>query len=34
MNPVTGEVEDKHFSLVEHDSLVFGSGWDHDESGG
>ena len=33
VNPVTGEVEDKHFWLVEHDGLVFGSGWHHDESG-
>ena len=33
LNPVTGEVEDKHFWLVEHDGLVFGSGWHHDESG-
>ena len=34
VNPATGEVEDKHFWLVEHDGLVFGSGWYHDESGG
>ena len=34
VNPATGEVEDKHFWLVEHDGLVFGSGWHHDESGG
>ena len=34
VNPSTGEVEDKHFWLVEHDGLVFGSGWHHDESGG
>ena len=34
VNPVTGQVEDKHFWLVEHDGLVFGSGWHHDESGG
>ena len=33
VNPVTGEVEDKHFWLVEHDGLVFGSGWHHDVSG-
>ena len=33
VNPVTGEVEDKHFWLVKHDGLVFGSGWHHDESG-
>ena len=33
VNPVTGEVEDKHFWLVEHDGLVFGSGWHHDDSG-
>ena len=33
LNPVTGEIEDKHFWLVEHDGLVFGSGWRHDESG-
>ena len=32
VNPATGEVEDKHFWLVEHDGLVFGSGWHHDES--
>ena len=32
VNPVTGEVEDKHFWLVEHDGLVFGSGWHHDET--
>ena len=32
MNPVTGEVEDKYFWLVEHDGLLFGSGWHHDES--
>ena len=34
VNPATGEVEDKHFWLVERDGLVFGSGWHHDESGG
>ena len=33
VNPATGEVEDKQFWLVEHDGLVFGSGWHHDESG-
>ena len=33
VNPVTGEVEDKHFWLVLHDGLVFGSGWCHDEGG-
>ena len=33
VNPATGEIEDKHFWLVEHDGLVFGSGWHHDESG-
>ena len=33
VNPATGEVEDKHFWLVEHDGLVFGSGWHHDEPG-
>ena len=33
VNPATGEVEDKHFWLVEHDGLAFGSGWHHDESG-
>ncbi len=33
VNPATGEVEDKHFWLVEHDGLVFGSGWHHDELG-
>ncbi len=32
-NPVTGEIEDKHFWLVERDGLVFDSGWYHDESG-
>ena len=34
LNPATGEVEEKHFWLVEHDGLIFGSGWHHDESGG
>ena len=29
---VTGGVEDKHFWLVEHDGLVFGSGWHHEET--
>ena len=33
VNPATGEVEDKHFWLVEHDGLVFGSGWHHGETG-
>ena len=33
VNPVTAEIEDKHFWLVSHDGLVFGSGWHHDESG-
>ena len=33
VNPATGEIEDKHFWLVEHDGLVFGSGWHHDGSG-
>ena len=33
VNPATGEVEDKHFWVVEHDGLVFGSGWHHDETG-
>ena len=33
VNPVTGEIEDKHFWLAAHDGLVFGSGWHHDESG-
>ena len=32
VNPVSREVEDKHFWLVEHDGLVFGSGWHHDAS--
>ena len=32
VNPATGEIEDKHFWLVAHDGLVFGSGWHHDES--
>ena len=31
--PATGEIEDKHFWLVEHDGLVFGSGWRHDVQG-
>ena len=34
VNPVTDEIDDKHFRLVLHDGLVFGSGWRHDESGG
>ena len=34
VNPVTDEIDDKHFWLVLHDGLVFGSGWRHDESGG
>ena len=34
VNPATGEVEDKHFWLVEHDGLVFGSGWHHNVPGG
>ena len=34
VNPATGEVEDKHFWVVGHDGLIFGSGWHHDESGG
>ena len=33
LNPVTGEIEDKHFWLVNHDGLVFGSGWHHDGPG-
>ena len=33
VNPATGELEDKHFWVVEHDGLTFGSGWNHDESG-
>ena len=33
-NPATGEIEDKHFWLVAHDGLVFGSGWHHDALGG
>ena len=33
VNPVTGEIEDKHFWLVAHDGLFFGSGWHHDETG-
>ena len=32
--PTTGEVEDKHFWLVEHVGLVFDFPWHHDESGG
>ena len=31
-NPATNKLEDKHFWLVEHNGLVFGSGWHHDES--
>ena len=34
VNPATGDVEDKHFWLVLHDGLVFGSGWHHDALGG
>ena len=33
VNPVTGEVYNMHFWLVEHGGLVFGSGWRHDDSG-
>ena len=33
VNPATGDLEDKHFRLVEHDGPVFGFGWHHDESG-
>ena len=33
VNPVTGEVENKHFWLFEHGGLVFGSGWCHDGTG-
>ena len=33
VNTVKGEIDDKHFRLVEHDRLVFGSGWSHDASG-
>ena len=33
LNPATGEVEDNHFWLVEHDGLIFGSGWHHDGPG-
>ena len=33
VNPATGEVEDKHFWLVELDGLVLGSGCHYDESG-
>ena len=29
VNPATGVVDDKHFWLVEHDGLIFGSGWYH-----
>ena len=31
-NPATNKLEDKHSWLVEHNGLVFGSGWHHDES--
>ncbi len=34
VNPATGELEDKHFWVVEHDGLTFGSGWHHDVPGG
>ena len=30
--PAKVELQDKHFWLVEHDGLVFGSGWHHGES--
>ena len=33
VNPATGAIDNKRFWLVEHDGLVFGSGWFHDESG-
>ena len=33
INPVTGELQGKHFWVVEYDGLVFGSGWHHDETG-
>jgi hypothetical protein len=32
-NPTTGAVKDKHFWLVLHDGMLFGSGWHHDVSG-
>ena len=31
INPVTGEMEGKQIWMVEHDTLVFASGWYHDE---
>ena len=31
--PTSGEMEDKHFWLVEHDGPGFGSSWHDDESG-
>ena len=34
VKPASGEIEDKHFWVLEHDGLEFGSGWHHDESGG
>ena len=34
VNPATEEIEDKHFWVVAHDGMVFGSGWHHDEDGG
>ena len=34
VNPTTGEVEGKHFWLVEHEVLEFGSGWHQNEAGG
>ena len=30
-NPATGELQGKHSWVVEHDGLLFGSGWYHDE---
>ena len=33
INPATGKLEAKRFWVVQHDGLVFGSGWHHDEPG-
>ena len=33
MDPVKGEVGDRHFWIVERDGLTFGSGWHPDEHG-
>ncbi|MDE2687781.1 MAG: hypothetical protein OXI16_09850 [Chloroflexota bacterium] len=33
INPASGELQPKHFWVVGHDGLVFGSGWHHDDDG-